>query len=60
MKPCHTVGAAHLCEGWVINEENLVLSYKQTYCTECGRPVEFNFNTYRWRHIVNCKSKEKK
>lgn len=49
MKACHT-GAAYLCTDWT-KEKDWTKRRKQYYCTKCGRPIELNPETCRWRHI---------
>jgi hypothetical protein len=48
-KSCHT-GSAYLCNGWT-KEKNPFFRREQKYCFKCGKPIEFNCKTNRWRHV---------
>lgn len=47
-KPCHA-GEAYICTRWT-EEKEWWKRHKQDYCWKCGKPIEYNFNTYRWVH----------
>ena len=47
--PCRT-GAAYITTAWT-KEKEWWLRHKQEYCWKCGRPIEYNNLTHRYRHV---------
>ena len=55
MKPC-IPGAAYICEGWTEEKEWFNRKFVK-FCYKCGRRIELNNKTHRYRHLTKQETK---